>query len=436
MTGRLAAAWRSAPLSDGSFRLLACGQFASTAGDYCYAVALPWLVLSTHGGAILLGTVLACYGLPRTVLIPVGGLLADKIGARTVMLAADAARCVLVVGLVVLAARHVASLPLLGPVAALLGAGEGLFIPASFSIMPSLLEPEHLAAGNAVNSAAVQAGSVAGPVLGGLLVATAGPTSAFAVDAASFAISALSLALIRLRPSPAVAGAPADPGHAGATGQGQPRGSGAGAEGGLWSLLRRERLLQIIVVVVIAANLVFSGTFEVALPALAHARFGAGGYGALIACLGAGAVIGTLAAARAGNADRPALLACASFLVEALALALIPFLGGLPGAATATFVLGACNGMGNVIFLTLIQRWAPPRLLGRVMSVIMLAGLGSFPLSVAVSGVLVHRLGPSPFFPVAAATVAIAVLGAMSQREYRDFGSAQPPEAELGAESA
>lgn len=66
----------------------------------------------------------------------------------------------------------------------------------------------------------------------------------------------------------------------------------------------------------------------------------------------------------------------------------------------------------------------------------MLAGLGSFPLSVAVSGVLVHRLGPSPFFPVAAATVAIAVLGAMSQREFRDFGSAEPPEAELGAESA
>ena len=420
-SGRIAAAFRSGPLSDGSFRLLACGQFTSTVGDYCYAVALPWLVLSAHGGAILLGTVLACYGLPRAAAIPVGGVLADKVGTRTVMLGADAARCVLVVGLVVLAAGHVASLGLLGPVAALLGAGEGLFIPASFSIMPSLLEPEHLAAGNAVNSAAVQAGSVAGPVLGGLLVAAAGPTPAFAVDAASFAVSALSMALIRLRPSPAGPGAPADHGR---------------AEGGLWSLLRRERPLQIIVVVVIAANLAFGGTFEVALPALAHARFGADGYGALIAALGAGAVIGTLAAARAGSADRPALLACACYLVEALAVAFIPFLGGLPGAATATFVLGACNGMGNVIFVTLVQRWAPPRLLGRVMSVIMLAGLGSFPLSVAGSGVLVHRLGPSPFFPVAAATLAIAILGAMSWREYRDFGSVEPPEAELGAESA
>ena len=436
ITGRLAAAWRSGPLSGRSFRLLACGQFTSTVGDYCYAVALPWLVLSTHGGAILLGTVLACYGLPRTLLIPVGGLLADRIGARTIMLAADAARCGLVVALVVLAAGHVASLALLGPVAALLGAGEGLFIPASFSVMPSLLEPEQLAAGNAINSAAVQAGGVAGPVLGGLLVAAAGPTPAFAVDAASFAVSALSLALVRLRPSPAAAGGPPGPGHTGAAGQGQSRNTGAGTEDGVWSLLRRSRLLQVIVVNVIAANLAFGGTFEVALPALAHARFGAGGYGALIACLGTGAVIGTLAAARGGNAGRPALVASGSFLVEAVAVAFIPFLGGLPGAAAATFVLGACNGMGNVVFLTLVQRWAPPRLLGRVMSVIMLAGLGSFPLSVAVSGVLVHRLGPSPFFPVAAATVAIAVLGAMSQREFRDFGSAEPPEAELGAESA
>jgi predicted MFS family arabinose efflux permease len=435
VTGRLAAGWRSGPLSSRSFQLLTCGQFTSTIGDYCYAVALPWLVLSTHGGAILLGTVLACYGVPRTVLIPVGGVLADKIGARTVMLAADAARCVLVAGLVVIAAGHVASLALLGPVAALLGAGEGLFIPASYSVMPLLIEPEDLAAGNAINSAAVQAGSVAGPVLGGLLVAAGGPTPAFAVDAASFAVSALSLALIRIRLAPAGAGAPAGPGHATAAGQDR-QGTGSRGEGGVWSLLRRERLLQVIVVNVIAANLAFGGTFEVALPTLAHARFGAGGYGALMACLGAGAVIGTLAAARAGNTGRPALVASGSFLVEALAVAFIPFLGGLPGAATATFVLGACNGMGNVVFLTLIQRWAPPRLLGRVMSVVMLAGLGTFPLSVAVSGVLVHRLGPSPFFPVAAATVAIAILSAMSWREYRDFGSADPPEAELGAESA
>ena len=63
---RAGAAWRSGPLRQRNFQLLAGGQFTSTVGDYCYAVALPWLVLSAPGGPVLLGTVLACYGVPRT----------------------------------------------------------------------------------------------------------------------------------------------------------------------------------------------------------------------------------------------------------------------------------------------------------------------------------------------------------------------------------
>ena len=247
----------SGPLGVRSFRLLCGGQFASTIGDFCYAVALPWLVLSAHGGAILLGTVLACYGVPRTVLIPVGGVLADKVGPRTLMLAADAARCVLVAGLAVLAAGHVATLAALGPIAALIGAGEGLFIPASFAIMPSLLDGERLAAGNALSTAAVQAGSLLGPALGGALVALTGAsTGAFAVDAASFGVSALTLLLIPRRPAPGSL-----------TAEPAPR-------GGVLALLSRSRELKVILVVVIAANLASGGMGDVALPALAHARYG------------------------------------------------------------------------------------------------------------------------------------------------------------------
>ena len=77
-TARLSAAISSGPLASRNFRLLTAGQFTSTVGDFCYAVALPWLVLSTHGGPVLLGTVLACYGVPRTVLIPGGGCSPTK----------------------------------------------------------------------------------------------------------------------------------------------------------------------------------------------------------------------------------------------------------------------------------------------------------------------------------------------------------------------
>jgi hypothetical protein len=402
----------SGPLAVRSFRLLAGGQFASTIGDYCYAVALPWLVLSAHGGAILLGTVLACYGVPRTVLIPVGGVLADKIGPRTLMLAADATRCVLVAGLTVLAARHVASLAALGPIAAFIGAGEGLFIPASYAIMPSLLDGEQLAAGNALSTAMVQAGSLLGPALGGALVAgTGASTAAFAVDAASFGISALTLLLIPRRPaSGSVAAVAAEA-------------SEADGAGGVLALLRRSRTLQVILVVVIAANLAGGGMSEVAMPALAHARYGAAGYGALLACLAVGGIAGTLAAARTGGLRAPAMFASAVFLAESVCIALVPYVGGEPGAAALLCLSGACNGLGNVTFLTVMQKWVSPALLGRVMGALMLCSFGSFPLSVAVSGVLVRHLGPVPFFPVAGALVAVAILFGLTQREFREFGA-------------
>jgi hypothetical protein len=437
--GRLAAAWRSGPMSVRSFRLLAGGQFASTIGDFCYAVALPWLVLSSHGGAILLGTVLACYGVPRTVLIPVGGVLADKVGPRTLMLAADGARCVLVAGLAVLATRHTASLAALGPVAALIGAGEGLFLPASFAIMPSLLDGERLAAGNALSTAATQAGSLLGPALGGALVATTGSSAAaFAVDAASFGVSALSLALIpRRAASGTVTGAEvagAEVAGSGVAGSGVAGSEVAGSEvagdagGGVLALLRRSRALQVILVVVVAANLASGGMGDVALPSLAHARFGAAGYGALLACLAVGGIAGTLAAARTGGLRRPAVFAGVLFLVEAVTIGLIPYLGGEAGAAVCLVACGACNGLGNVTFLTVLQKWVSPGSLGRVMGMIMLCAFGSFPLSVAVSGVLVRHLGPAPFFPIAGAVVGVAMLGGLTQREFRTFGAADGPQ--------
>ena len=425
---------RAGPLGVRNFRLLTGGQFTSTIGDYCYTVALPWLVLSNRGGAILLGTVLACYGVPRMVLIPVGGVLADKIGPRTVMLIADAVRCVLVAVLAVLAARHTVSLAALGPLAACIGAGEGLFIPASFAIMPSLLHGDKLSAGNAISTAAVQAGSLVGPAVGGALVAiTRASTWAFGIDAASFAVSALTLVLIPRRAAAGTVSAGADP-----AAQGDKPDADGGEGQGVMAFLRKSRALQVLLVVVIAANLAGGGVDGVALPSLAHARFGAAGYGALLACLAAGSVLGTLAAARTGGLRRPAIFASAAFVIDATALALTPYLGGEAGAAAALFVMGAANGLGNVTFLTVMQKRTPPALLGRVMSAVMLCAFGSYPLSVALSGVLVRHIGPTPFFPVAGGLVALALLIGLTQREFREFGAREEekPAAETTDRSA
>jgi MFS family permease len=354
------------------------------------------------------------------------------------MLAADLMRCAVVAALTVLALRGLSSAAALGPPTALLGAGEGLFLPASFAIMPTLLPAGQLAAGNAVSAALVQVGSMAGPVLGGAVVAAAGSAPAFAVDAATFAVSALTLALLRPRrlgQEPGLAAATTREAAADGQGSGLPpaglpgdpapgrlaSGADGGAAPGLWALLRRERILQVILVMAVMANLAGAGTFAVALPALAHAEFGAGGYGALIACVGAGTVAGTVGAARGTRLRRPAITACGCLLGFAAATALVPILGGLPGACAALAVVGAANGFCNVIVITMLQRWAPRRLLGRVMSLVVLAAMGTYPVSVVVTGALIRSTGPRPFFPIAGAAVAAAVVFALAQREVRDF---------------
>ncbi|HMH92198.1 MAG TPA: hypothetical protein VK586_14075 [Streptosporangiaceae bacterium] len=77
--------------------------------------------------------------------------------------------------------------------------------------------------------------------------------------------------------------------------------------------------------------------------------------------------------------------------------------------------------------ITLFQRWAPPELLGRLMGTLMLASFGIFPVSVALGAVAVHHLGPAPFFPIAAAATAAAILAGLSQRSWRNLGATGRP---------
>jgi MFS family permease len=265
---------------------------------------------------------------------------------------------------------------------------------------------------------------------------------AFAVDAASFAVSAVTLALLRTSRAAAARSATAEPAETDAVTAAAPAGTDAtappataapataapapamvAAVPGLWQFVRQERLLKVLLVVILVANFGTAGTFEVAVPTLAHARWGAGGYGALLACIGAGTVAGTLAAATAGRLRRPAVVASLGFLLTAAGITAIPCLGGLPGASAAALLLGVGVGFGNTVMITLTQQWVPGELLGRVMSLVMICAIGSFPVTTVVTGVLVHVLGPSPFFIIAGATLAAAILGSLAQPVFRGFGA-------------
>src|ERR1022692_3028743 len=395
-----------APLRHREFRLLAAGQLASNIGDGFYAVALPWYVLATHGGTLLLGIVLAAYGIPRTVLLAVGGHASDRWHPWTVMMAADAVRA--------LAVAVLAAAVFSGPANA-----------------ATLLPIADLQAGNAVSAGGTQLAALLGPAIGGGMVAVTGPAGAFAVDAASFVISAATLAGVRAgkRRAPDSGRASASPPDQTRTCPSQP-GAEEPAAGhqrppALRHLIRSERVLQIILVITLAANLGSGGLGDVALPALARGPFhaGAAGYGGLIAAIGAGALLGALAAGQTARLRRPAVAASLAFLAEAAFMAVVPYLGSTVAAGAALAVFGGLNGFGLVLVITTIQRWAPAEMLGRLIGLVLLASFATFPVSVVLAGIVVHDFGAAPFFPAAAVILAAAVLAGLTQQTWRRFGT-------------
>ena len=394
------AAERAATGGGRGIGLLVGGQATSTIGDACYAVALPWYVLTGHGGAAALGTTLAAYGVARAAAMPAGGLLCDRLGARRVLLVVDVLRTALIGGLAIQVTLRPPSLVTLALFSALAGACAGTFVPGSYALMPAIAPAQHLQRANAALTGALQAGSLAGPLIGAALVARAGPAAAFALDAATFAISAVTLAFLRSTAVP-------PPEHHAAP--------------NLRAVLAATPALPIMLVVVLAGNLASGGVFAVALPVLAHQRFGTSGYGLVLAALAAGAVAGTILGARI-RSRRPTVTAGRLFLAQTAALVLFP-LAGLAAAAVAAAAFGLANAIGELIIVTALQRSFPTAVLGRIMGLVMLASAGAFPVSVALTTAVVHGAGAAAAFPLAGALTAAAILFGLSRTAFRSFAA-------------
>ncbi len=407
-----------APLRYRRFRLLVGGQLASNVGNTFYAVALPWYVLRVHGGTVLLGTVLAGYGIARVATLVPGGSAADRWRPWTVMMATDSAQAVLTGLLALVAVSNQATLWELLPIAVVIGAASGMFMPGAFAIVPSLLPDDALQAGNAVLNGSGQLAGLLGPALGGAVVALVGPAAAFGLDGVSFVVSVISLAAIGARQPANATPATPDSQLAPPTSPQGPKALGA------WQLLRHERLLQVLFLVTLVGNLGSGGLVGVAFPALARGPFhlGPDGYGGLLACGAAGGMVGVLAAAHFGSGRRPAIRASGLCLVANASLSVVPYLGGPVSAGVDLVMWAAVNTAGNLILVTLIQIWAPPASLGRAMSLILLASVGAYPVSVAFVGFLVPELGPAPFFPLTAIFTTVAILAALTQAQFRDLG--------------
>ncbi|BAJ26106.1 MULTISPECIES: MFS transporter [Kitasatospora] len=386
------------------FRLLVLGQAASEFGNAFQAVALPMLVYSLGGGTGQLSAVVSAFGIGRLAAAPLGGICADRWGARRVMLAADLGRLAATAALAVAALRHLDDLLLIGTLTCLVGLGAGLFLPASWAVVPDLLPADDLQAGNALSSTVNHTAGLLGPPLAGAVLLWLDPGTGLVVDAATFAVSALTLLLI------------------GRTGERTREDPGADRATGFLALLRGSRMLRGLLAVTVVTNLTVGGMTRIGLPALATGDFAAGavGFGALLAAFTGGCLLGgPIAAALDGVRHRGRTAGLAALLMG-LAVALVPF-AGLPGALVALLVAGVACTVNNVLLITGVQHRTPPALLARVMAALTFCALCAFPLSALAVGAVVTAFGTPGVFVVTGLTMLAATGITFTVREVREM---------------
>lgn len=191
---------RFGPLRQRPFRLLWIGRTTSSIGDSLVLVALPFAVLRIGAGATGVGLVLAMLTVGRLVFVLIGGVWADRLPRRFVMLAADLVRGGLNAFIAVALFTDSMRLWEFLGAAVLLGAASAFFEPASAGLVPQTVESGQLQQANALLSLARSSTSVAGPALAGLIIAAGSTGWAFALNAGSFAASAACLAALQINP--------------------------------------------------------------------------------------------------------------------------------------------------------------------------------------------------------------------------------------------
>lgn len=408
LAGRLPSLLR--PLRNRNYALLFAGQLSSLVGDQLYVVALPFLVLG-HAGVRELGLVLMCFGIARIATVPIGGVLADRMNKTKLMLLTDAGRALCVLAVAGMAFGPELSIVHVMALTAVLGALEGLFLPPSYAILPDILSDDELPAGNALNTALESAAAFVGPALAGLVVAVFTPGVALTIDAATFVISAATLLAMRVTPRGVD-----EAGESGEETADEP------TRKGFVRFLATSRIVQLTLVIVLFSNLAFDAMAEVALPVFSRDYLGTGaqGFGVMLSAFGAGAVVGGLLTDALFKVPRRGLIALGLGVVQGIALALVPLLGGgLAGASVLLAASGVTIGVLNAFYMTHLQQRVPAQMLGRTMGALTMCTFGAQPVSVLAAGLVIATIGPGPIFVAAGLLIVVGYLLATPSKEFR-----------------
>lgn len=379
----------TSPLRTRSFRLLFLGRTVSAVGDAVVPAALALAVLRATGSTGALAVVLAAAMVPRLLLLPLGGVVADRFDARRVALLADLVRCAtqLAVGVELLGGEP--SLTTVVVASALGGTASAFAMPTASPLVAGTVEPAARQRANALMGITANTSRLAGPALAGALIWAAGPGWAFIIDSASFALSATLLALVRIRHVPVPRRSVlADLRH----GFGEVR-----ARDWFWTSL--------------IGHGVWNGAAAVLMtlgPAIAIDRLGGEATWVLLLQAGAiGMLTGSLLAGRI-RLHRPVLLANLGLASYAAPLLLLAVAAPAPAVIVAYGVALTALGYLNPVWETVVQHQFPPEVLARVTSYDWLASLGAVPLGYALAPLAADTFGA----PVPLAVAGLLVLAA------------------------
>jgi MFS family permease len=384
-------------LTQRDFAMLWAGQTISLVGDGIFSIALAWQALQLPNGARTLGAVLFVRSAARVGFLLVAGALVDRYQKRLLVLAGDAIQMGAVAWLAyVVGTGDLQSWQLIS-VAGVTGAGSAVFLSASTAIVPELVDEEYFQSANSLRSTSIVLTDLVGSATGGLLVAAAGTAAAFAVDAATFLASIV--ALLFVRPHPAVA----REGDANVLSE---------VREGLGYVVRMPWIWVTLVAVGTIGNCVSWGPLPVLVPLLVEERLGEGAraLGFVFAGYGVGGLAGTVFAGTKNmrfTSVVPAYLGWGVGVVAIAGLALAP---SSLVAAVLMGVVGFSGQVAEVTWATLLQKFVPAHLLGRVVSTDWLVSLSLQPLGVALAVPVAAAVG----IPAAFAGGALLAGGAMA----------------------
>jgi len=335
------------------YRLLVAGQAVSDLGSMITLVAIPVQTFQITGSSVAVGLLGVAEFVPILVLALVGGALADAFDRRRLVMLAEVGALVIVGGLVANALLPEPQLWVLYVAAALIAACTAIRRPPLDALMPRLVEREELKSASALQWAVHNVAHMAGPAIGGVLIATAGAAVTYTADLVTFAVSLVALAAMRTPPPP----------------ERQALGLRAIGEGLRYAGSRQE----LIGTYVIDINAMFFGMPMALFPALAE-RYGGGAVvGLLYAAPSAGAVVATLSSGwsrRVHHHGRAVVLAAAAWGV---AIAGFGLAGELWLALLCLALAGAFDAVSGIFRATIWNETIPDRLRGRLAGVEMIS---------------------------------------------------------------